>query len=623
MPNDMSPDTKISRRDFLKVAGITAAGALLSTCVPPSSEKPTAVPTTIPPTEAPKTPEPVVDLTAEAAKKTTLNSNLTNLIPENGVFTQGIGGEISGVFGDPKITGPLSSLQIDAARAMLGRINPGTLYAVPNGKAVIQRLTGVKDGIDYSNKPDAEVPFKVTVTMLPNTFLQKDGEYVILPEETKPGEARYIRTNDQTKWNVTTSFLVEPGFLPTGAALWWDAASMGMQPVIWDGDGNPRLMGNLQVDVTPVVIAPTPEPTKVEQSPVRPDFVQKGYSQELIDRIRDGEFATVESAYVKLAKDYGLTDAEFSYFENQYSKMVQVALEVKTDPDFIYLPPLRSIDANDSVAVANINHVDDFFPFPDTKAGELFKIAKVPMEGTKLDYIADSWVRLNDKNEIVGVIDLVPGSVDYGKWREVKRFEKFSLDMNNPVEMDGNEMVKMIENGDMALLIKEAYEKGDIKGPGADSEWVQGEPRLVNTQGDEWLYSNDPFYRTKDTRPMVLGSIFHGNYGNNETIVLGLLYLNDFSGVPFPENIRDVRVLLRVSTASWARQIEKLVEQTFIPLIKTDKDFTKYFTPYANQFYQGHKDLFVQMAQSWLNRKLISRQYQYVPTEMGSMDFSY
>jgi hypothetical protein len=254
-----SDANKRGRRALITTAVVTAAGAALSTCVSPPTEAPkTPVPTATP--AKPETSTPVVDLTAEAAKKTTLNTNLTNLIPENGVFTQGIGGEISGFFGDPKITGPLSSLQIDAARAMLGRISPGTLYAVPNGKAVIQRLTGVKDGVDYSNKPDAEVPFKVTVTMLPNTFLQKDGEYIILPQETKPGEARYIRTKDQTKWNVTTSFLVEPGFLPTGAALWWDAASLGMQPVIWDGNGNPRLMGNLQVEVKPVVV-PTPDPT--------------------------------------------------------------------------------------------------------------------------------------------------------------------------------------------------------------------------------------------------------------------------------------------------------------------------------------------------------------------------
>ncbi len=257
----------ISRRDFLRAAATAVAGSLVaclprSTAIPTPESQSTPVPTTVLPTEVPFTPEPPVDLTAEAIKRTTLDSNLTDISGD--VLLQGIGGEISGVFGDPKITSPLSATQIEAARAMLGQKNAGTLYAVPGGKAVIQRLTGVKDGIDYSTLTDDKVPFRVTVTMLPNTFLQADGERIILPDKTKPGEARYIKINDQTQWNVTSTFLVEPGFLPTGAAFWWDMSGMNLRPVMWDGKGNPRLMENIPVEVKLATIEPTPTPTPTE-----------------------------------------------------------------------------------------------------------------------------------------------------------------------------------------------------------------------------------------------------------------------------------------------------------------------------------------------------------------------
>ena len=262
----MNPEKQLTRRNFLRAAATAAAGSLVaclprSTAIPTPENQSTPVPTTVPLlTEAPSS-VPVVDLTAEAIKRTTLDSNLTDVSGD--VLLQGIGGEISGVFGDPKITNPLTAAQIEAARALLGQRNAGTLYAVPGGKAVIQRLTGVKDGIDYSTLTDDKVPFRVTVTMLPNTFLQTDGERRILPEKTKPGEARYLKTNDQTEWNVTSTFLIEPGFLPTGAAFWWDMGSMNLRPVMWDGNGNPRLMENIPVEVRPVAVeSPTPTATK-------------------------------------------------------------------------------------------------------------------------------------------------------------------------------------------------------------------------------------------------------------------------------------------------------------------------------------------------------------------------
>jgi len=319
----MSPEKKISRRDFLKVAGTVIAGTLVacgpSNPTPQPEVAKTPVPTTVPPTEIPPTPEPkpTVDLTAEAAKKTLLDSNFTDVSGD--VLLQGIGGEISGVFGTPKITGPLSGEQITAARAMLGQINSGTLYAVEGGKAVIQRLTGVKDGKDYTNLPDAQVPFKVTVTMLPNTFLQKNGEYDILPAETKPGEVRYIRTNDQKEFNVTSTFLVDPGFLPTGAAFWWDEASMNLQPVIWDGNGNPRLMGNLQVEVAPV-LEPTPTPaatvtevaTPINEHELKPAYTEK-VSQKYMGVQINAELITDESQD-PMIKKVTIPEAVYSEF---------------------------------------------------------------------------------------------------------------------------------------------------------------------------------------------------------------------------------------------------------------------------------------------------------------------
>src|SRR5262245_11548605 len=63
----MSASRKLSRRQFVKLAGATAAGAVLSACGPAAT--PTTSPTSVPPTSVPPTTAPTVAPTVVTARK--------------------------------------------------------------------------------------------------------------------------------------------------------------------------------------------------------------------------------------------------------------------------------------------------------------------------------------------------------------------------------------------------------------------------------------------------------------------------------------------------------------------------------------------------------------------------
>lgn len=232
------PGEKVTRRDFLKLAGLTVAGGALATCMPstPAGLKPTEVAPSASPSPVGKETPPL------EPTPVTLNLGVLNqpIDLSADIFTQGVGGEASMRFGDPKISvDGWSMSQLNKTLAYLGNIQKGGIFFMQpgEGKIIFQRPTGP----EYANKKDSEIPFKVTLTTVPASIETPMGRMTVLSEQTKLGEVVYINEATQKIYSVNTSFELPPSYLPTAAAVWQIQPGQSTQIILRDGNGNPQL----------------------------------------------------------------------------------------------------------------------------------------------------------------------------------------------------------------------------------------------------------------------------------------------------------------------------------------------------------------------------------------------